>query len=149
MDSWPGLEKLDVSKITKTDCLDWAARFGQTVSASSSNHTISILRAVIEIGVETGARYDNPARFIERVTERPKKLTLPEPEQFEMFVAEIESSGSGIEAAKSLGVSPATLDRLTARGLLRPCRVTHRPIYWVGELERFLKENSKPSEWSV
>jgi len=54
-----------------------------------------------------------------------------------------------IEAAKALSVSPATLDRLTARGLLRLCRVTYRPIYWVGELERFLKENSKPSEWSV
>jgi hypothetical protein len=54
-----------------------------------------------------------------------------------------------IEAAKALSVSPATLDRLTARGLLRPCRVTYLPIYWVGELERFLKENSKPSEWSV
>lgn len=54
-----------------------------------------------------------------------------------------------IEAAEAIGVSPATLDRLTARGLLRPCRATYRPIYWVGELERFLKENSKPSEWSV
>jgi len=54
-----------------------------------------------------------------------------------------------IEAARVIGVSPATLDRLTARGLLRSCRVTYRPIYWVGELERFLKENSKPSEWSV
>jgi hypothetical protein len=54
-----------------------------------------------------------------------------------------------IEAAKAIGVSPATLDRLTQRGLLRPCRVTYRPIYWVGELERFLKENSKPSEWSI
>ena len=53
------------------------------------------------------------------------------------------------EAAKVIGVSPATLDRLTARGLLRPCRVTYRPIYWVGELERFLKENSKPSEWTL
>ena len=40
-------------------------------------------------------RYDNPAHFIERVTERPKKLTLPEPNQFEKFVAAIESSGSG------------------------------------------------------
>ena len=53
------------------------------------------------------------------------------------------------EAATALGVSPATLDRLTARGLLRPCRATYRPIFWIGELERFLKENSKPSEWSV
>jgi hypothetical protein len=47
-----------------------------------------------------------------------------------------------VEAAKAIGVSPATLDRLTVRGLLRPCRVTYRPIYWVKELERFLKENS-------
>ena len=54
-----------------------------------------------------------------------------------------------IEAAQVIGVSPATLDRLTQRGLLRPCRATYRPIYWVGELERFLKENSKPSDWSV
>ncbi len=54
-----------------------------------------------------------------------------------------------LEAAKAISVSPATLDRLTARGLLRPCRATYRPIYWVGELERFLKENSKPSEWNL
>jgi hypothetical protein len=56
---------------------------------------------------------------------------------------------SRVEAARAIGVSPATLDRLAQRGLVRPCRVTYRPIYWVGELERFLKENSKPSEWSV
>jgi hypothetical protein len=63
--------------------------------------------------------------------------------------AEIVSSGAvpklalnRVEAAEAIGVSPATLDRLTARGLLRPCRATRRPIYWVCELERFLKENS-------
>ena len=54
-----------------------------------------------------------------------------------------------IEAAKAIGVSSATLDRLAARGLLRPCRVTYRPIYGSASFERFLKENSKPSEWSV
>ena len=53
------------------------------------------------------------------------------------------------EAAKAIGISPATLDRLAQRGLVRPCRATYRPIYWIGELERFLKENSKPSEWRV
>jgi hypothetical protein len=47
-----------------------------------------------------------------------------------------------IEAAKAIGLSPASIDRLTQRGLLRPCRATYRPIYWVKELERFLKENS-------
>jgi hypothetical protein len=54
-----------------------------------------------------------------------------------------------IEAAKAIGVSPATLDRLAQRGLIRPCRAIYRPIYWVKELERFLKENSQPSEWRV
>lgn len=54
-----------------------------------------------------------------------------------------------IEAARALGVSPATLDRLAQRGLIRPCRATYRPIYWVRELERFIRENSKASEWSV
>jgi hypothetical protein len=52
-----------------------------------------------------------------------------------------------IEAAKAISVSPATLDRLTLRGLIRPCRATYRPTYSVKELERFLKENSQPSEW--
>jgi hypothetical protein len=68
------------------------------------------------------------------------KFTSPQPPKLGL---------NRIEAAKAIGVSPATLDRLTARGLLRPCRVTYRPIYWVGELERFLKQNSKPSEWRL
>ena len=29
--SWSALEKADLSKVTKTDCLDWAARFGPKV----------------------------------------------------------------------------------------------------------------------
>lgn len=56
---------------------------------------------------------------------------------------------SRVGAAKALGVSPTTLDRLTARGLLRPCRATYRPIYSVKELQRFLDATSQPSEWSV
>lgn len=56
---------------------------------------------------------------------------------------------SRVEAARALGVSSATLDRLAQRGLIRPCRATYRPTYWVKELERFLKENSRPSDWSI
>ena len=46
------------------------------------------------------------------------------------------------EAAESLGISAATIDRLTARGLLRPSRATRRPLYPVWELERFLRETT-------
>ena len=52
-----------------------------------------------------------------------------------------------LEAAKALGLSPATLDRLTLRGLLRPSRATRRPIYAVKELERFLNETTTESDW--
>jgi DNA-binding transcriptional MerR regulator len=47
-----------------------------------------------------------------------------------------------IEAAQSLGVSPATIDRLTARGLLRPSRAVRRPLFAVAEIERFLRETT-------
>lgn len=46
------------------------------------------------------------------------------------------------ETAKALSTSVATVDRLTARGLLRPSRATYRPIYSVAELVRFLSETT-------
>jgi integrase len=93
--SWPELEKKAIRSITKTDCLDWAAKFGAGRSATVFNHTISILRNLVEIGIEMGSRYDNPARFIKRLRERPKRLTLPEPEKFTKFVSAVENGGGG------------------------------------------------------
>ncbi len=46
------------------------------------------------------------------------------------------------EAAEVLSVSAVTVDRLTARGLLRPSRATRRPLYPVWEIERFLRDTS-------
>lgn len=48
------------------------------------------------------------------------------------------------EAAQALGIIEPTLDRLAARGLLRPSRATRRPLYAVAELERFLRDTSAP-----
>ena len=93
--SWPCLQKMDLSRVTKTDCLTWAAKFGRERAASTFNHSLGILRQVFEIGIESGARYDNPARSINRVKERTQKLRLPEPEQFDRFIQEIETAGSG------------------------------------------------------
>jgi excisionase family DNA binding protein len=45
------------------------------------------------------------------------------------------------EAANALGISAATIDRLTARGLLKPSRATRRPLFPVAEIERFLQES--------
>lgn len=46
------------------------------------------------------------------------------------------------EAAKLISQSPATVDRLTKRGLLHPSRATRRPLYPLAELERFLRETT-------
>jgi len=46
------------------------------------------------------------------------------------------------EAAATLSVSPATLDRLVQRGLLHPSRATRRPLFSREELQRFLRETT-------
>src|SRR5207249_12148333 len=47
-----------------------------------------------------------------------------------------------VEAADALDVSPATLDRLVKRGLLRPSRALRRPLFSIAEIERFLRETT-------
>jgi hypothetical protein len=53
-----------------------------------------------------------------------------------------------IETAQAISQSPATVDRLTKRGLLRPCRATRRPLYAIKEIERFLKATTPDSDWT-
>jgi hypothetical protein len=70
-----------------------------------------------------------------------------------MAILEIQNSAvpklalNRIEAAQALGQSPASIDRLTKRGLLRPSRATRRPMYPIKELERFLMETSNTGEF--
>ncbi len=99
--SWPDVKAKAIKDITKTECIDWRNRFAAEYSATSFNHTLGIVRAIFEIGIEAGARRNNPAKAKEmkRLSESPKRLRLPEPEQFEKFVKEIETSGSGFSKA--------------------------------------------------
>ena len=94
--SWPDLEKMDVGKITVSECRSWSEKNAKKASSSSHNHTVSILRRVLKIAIEAGARYDNPALAAKWVKEHTKKqIKLPESGQLEMLVKEIENSGSG------------------------------------------------------
>ena len=92
--SWPALKQAEVRGVTKTDCLNWAARFSKNSSATAFNHTIGILRRILEVGVDADACYDNPARFIKRRSETSKKPELPEIDPFDAFVTEIERGGA-------------------------------------------------------
>ncbi len=95
--SWPNVKPKAIKDFTKADCIEWRNRFATEYSPTSFNHTLGIVRSIFEIGVEAGARRDNPAKAKEmkRLSETSKRLRLPEPEQFEKFVKEIETSGSG------------------------------------------------------
>jgi hypothetical protein len=50
-----------IRDITKTDCLNWAAKLGAKASPTAFNHAVASLRALLEIGIEAGGRHDNPA----------------------------------------------------------------------------------------
>ena len=54
-----------------------------------------------------------------------------------------------LETAQAISQSPATVDRLTKRGLLCPSRATRRPVYAIKEIERFLKATTPRSNWAV
>jgi integrase len=92
--SWPGLSDIDVRKISERDCRRWAASFNQDYSPSVYNNTVGTLRQILDLAVENGARYGNPATGIKKAKIRLKSLTLPEHAQFLKFVEAIETAGA-------------------------------------------------------
>ena len=87
--TWPGLENTNVRDISKKNCLDWAGSYKS--SAITFNNTVLVLRAVLEIAVESGIVYDNVARHIPRRAIKLKDLRLPDNADFARFVQVIES----------------------------------------------------------
>jgi integrase len=90
--SWPELKSLDVAKISKTDCVNWAATYRKESSASAFNNTVSTFRQIMDIACEAGARYENPGKAISRSAVKPKALKLPEAGKFLEFISTIENS---------------------------------------------------------
>ncbi len=95
--TWTGLEQMDVKRITKFDCLEWRSRFGKMYAPTVINGTLSVLRRILDIAVDSGARYDNPAKDkdVKRARVRRKELRLPEPDQFLALVKAVRSTGNG------------------------------------------------------
>ena len=48
---------------------------------------------------------------------------------------------SRAEAAQRLSISIPSLDRIVARGLLKPARIGRRRVFTVSELQRFLDDS--------
>ena len=95
--SWPDAKTKAIKAFTKAEYIEWRNRFANEYSPTSFNHTLGSLRAIFEIGVEAGGRRDNPAKVnaMKRPSETSTRLRLPEPDQFEEFVKEMENGGGG------------------------------------------------------
>jgi len=107
--TWPGIDEIDLRKISKKDCEDWAknlrangTRFRQKgakkehekISPTRFNNTVATLRHILDLAVESGARYANPAGKIKRAKVRQTQLQLPSRAQFAELVRIIETSGA-------------------------------------------------------
>ena len=88
--SWSGLEQIEVRKISKQDCLSWAAQYSTSASSQCVNTCVATLRMVIDLAIEAGARYDNPAKFIKKLRIRQKELQLPSHGDFPKIIESIE-----------------------------------------------------------
>jgi integrase len=91
--SWPELRGMDVRKLSQSDFLNWSARYALTLDATAYNNTIGILKGVCKLAIELGARLDNPAEPLKRLTVKSKDLTLPSFEQFQKFVDSVGNGG--------------------------------------------------------
>lgn len=92
--SWPRLGERELRRISKTDCIEWARRFRKVASSTRYNNTIAGLRHVLDLAIEAGIIYGNPAARLERVPVRPKQLTLPSRTEFWQLVEAVEHAGA-------------------------------------------------------
>jgi integrase len=87
--SWPELSEKEVRRITPEACRDWASRYAKTTSSIRYNNTVSLLRHIFDLAIESAAIYANPAAKLERVTVRGKALELPTLAKFSEFIVEM------------------------------------------------------------
>ncbi len=92
--SWPELTAMEIRKITPATCRDWSARYAKVISATRYNGTITTLRRILDVAIECGVIYSNPAAGLKRRPAKPKHLELPTCSKFTAFVAEM-AAGHG------------------------------------------------------
>ncbi len=92
--TWPGLSQIAVRKITQSDCREWASAYAKTASPTRYNNTLSVLRHVLNVAVECGVVYSNPAAAVKRFAVRGKRVSLPTTDKFNSLIAEMRAGHS-------------------------------------------------------
>jgi integrase len=92
--SWPGLNDTEVRRITQAGCKEWARAYAKSASASRYNNTLAVLRHVLNVAVEAGVIYNNPAAVVKRAAVRGRQITLPTIDKFNALIAEMSEGHS-------------------------------------------------------
>ena len=64
--TWPELAETEIRRITPSACRTWAARYSKTASPSRYNNGLALLRHVVDLAIESGVVYSNPAADLDR-----------------------------------------------------------------------------------
>ena len=86
---WPTLNDTEIRKITRADCKKWATAYAKKASSTRYNNTLSVLRHVLDVAVEAGVIYSNPAATVKRVPVRGKLISLPTTDEFNSMIDEM------------------------------------------------------------
>jgi integrase len=92
--SWPSLNETEVRKIASTDCKKWASAYAKLASPTNYNNTVALLRHVLNVAIEAGVIYSNPAAAMKRVAIRGKEIALPSTDSFNALVEEMRAGHS-------------------------------------------------------
>jgi integrase len=92
--SWPGLNETEVRKITDMDCKRWASAYAKAASPTNYNNTVALLRHVLDVAIEAGVIYSNPAVALKRAAVRGKEIALPTTDKFNALIAEMRAGHS-------------------------------------------------------
>ena len=89
--SWPGLNETEIRKITQADCKKWASTYAKTASPTNYNNTLALLRHILNVAIEAGVIYSNPAAALKRAAIRGKQIALPSIDKFNALIAEMRA----------------------------------------------------------
>jgi integrase len=92
--SWPGLNETEVRKVGQSDCKRWARAYAKTASPTRYNNTVAVLRHVLNVAMEAGVIYSNPAIVVKRAAVRGKQISLPTTKKFNAMIAEMRAGHS-------------------------------------------------------
>jgi integrase len=92
--SWPGLNETEVRKITQIACKEWASTYVKKASPTNYNNTVGLLRHILNVAIEAGVIYSNPAAALKRAAIRAKEVALPSIDKFNALLAEMHNGHS-------------------------------------------------------